>query len=196
LIHKGWADARDVQGLRRLDSDEDPVRLEIGDGLDDGATVIPVLLENAEMPASGDLPEGLKRLAELNARRLRDGDWAYDLGRICSELERAGFRATSAAPSPTHTEGPRRVSIKTVISYVLGIMAASASQLAEDRGTYWSAAAFGALALVLAVLAFRDYRRSKAGNKWWVIGAIVLAVYGTLADADRALDKNTPSAPP
>jgi len=43
LISAGWANIKDSQGVRRLDSSDDPIRLEIADGIHDGASIIPVL---------------------------------------------------------------------------------------------------------------------------------------------------------
>ena len=37
LIGKDWANEKDAQGRRRLDNTDDPLRLEITDGLRDGA---------------------------------------------------------------------------------------------------------------------------------------------------------------
>src|SRR5512134_2402875 len=44
LMGKDWADTRDNQGGRRLDNPDDGLRLEISDGIKDGAAIIPVLL--------------------------------------------------------------------------------------------------------------------------------------------------------
>jgi hypothetical protein len=101
LMERNWAAATDAHGRRRLDNTDDPVRIEIADGLTDGATVIPVLLENAEMPAANELPEEIRPMAELNALKLRDGDWQHDVDSICELLKKYGFQLTPANSSPS-----------------------------------------------------------------------------------------------
>jgi hypothetical protein len=92
LIGEDWANAKDAHGKRRLNDSNDPLRLEISDGLRDGAVIIPILLENARMPSEDELPPDLRPLGELNAMKLRDGDWRYDLDNICKELQKLGFK--------------------------------------------------------------------------------------------------------
>src|SRR5262245_34280497 len=99
LIGREWANVKDHQGRRRLDNADDPLRLEIADGLKDGATILPVLLEDAQMPGTEELPPELCALADLNALKLRDGDWQYDLDHIIRTLEKAGFSRIGAAAS-------------------------------------------------------------------------------------------------
>jgi hypothetical protein len=98
LIGRDWATVTDAQGRRRLDNPDDPLRMEIADGLKDGAAILPILLENAEMPADTELPEDLRSITEHNALRLRDSDWPYDLTNICRTLEKAGFHPVASAP--------------------------------------------------------------------------------------------------
>jgi hypothetical protein len=70
VIGKGWIDARDEQGLRRLDKPDDFVRIEIESALRQDKAVIPVLVQDARMPKADELPESLKPLARRHAVRL------------------------------------------------------------------------------------------------------------------------------
>jgi hypothetical protein len=70
IIGKGWIDARDEKGLRRLDNPTDFVRVEIESALNLGKRVIPVLVGDAHMPHPDELPEALRPLARRNAVRL------------------------------------------------------------------------------------------------------------------------------
>jgi hypothetical protein len=70
VIGKGWLDARDATGARRLDDPDDFVRIEIASALDQGKRVIPVLVGGAPMPSPEDLPEALRALSRRNAVRL------------------------------------------------------------------------------------------------------------------------------
>src|SRR5687768_909684 len=100
LIGREWSATRDAQGKRRLDNPDDPIRLEIADGIRDGATVIPVLLENAQMPAASELPSDLAPLAEINALKLRDGDWDADIAKIIKTLEKTIPPVPRPQPAP------------------------------------------------------------------------------------------------
>jgi len=198
LIARDWANARDARGERRLDNPEDPLRLEIRDGIQDRATVIPILLENAQMPAEADLPPDIKPMADFNAVPLRDSDWRYDVDRICKALAKAGFKPVTL-PSPTPLPPPgddhavpggklRGTSGKMIASYIVGLLTLLGFEETNDSETQWGLAMFGLVALVLAVLAYRDYQLRKSGNKWGAIGAIVLGALLTLAYAAWALD--------
>jgi TIR domain len=57
LIGRGWSDLKDEQGNRRIDNPEDPVRFEIAQGLARGLPVLPVLLDDAVMPKTAQLPD-------------------------------------------------------------------------------------------------------------------------------------------
>ena len=92
LMGKDWSNVRDTCGTRRLDKVDDPLRLEIGDAIRDGASIIPLLLENAEMPAAAELPPQLRTLAELKALDLRDSDWEEDVARLVQRLESLGTK--------------------------------------------------------------------------------------------------------
>ena len=60
VIGKNWLGAVDESGERRLDNPEDFVRVEIESALAQKKRVIPVLVNDASMPRSRELPEGLK----------------------------------------------------------------------------------------------------------------------------------------
>ncbi|MGB6503543.1 MAG: toll/interleukin-1 receptor domain-containing protein, partial [Xanthobacteraceae bacterium] len=70
VIGRTWIEARDAAGNRRLDDPDDFVRIEITSALNQGKRVIPVLVGDAPMPRSEDLPEALQPLARRNAVRL------------------------------------------------------------------------------------------------------------------------------
>jgi hypothetical protein len=130
LIGRDWATVTDAQGRRRLDNPDDPLRMEIADGLKDGAAILPILLENAEMPADAELPEDLRSITEHNALRLRDSDWQYDLTNICRTLERAGFQPiapsvqTKDAPSWPKPANSSRVVLPAAVIALVSALAA------------------------------------------------------------------------
>jgi glycerophosphoryl diester phosphodiesterase len=68
LIGPQWLTARDATGARRLDDPEDFVRLEVETALyRDDVRVIPILVDNAQMPSPQQLPEGLAALTRRQA---------------------------------------------------------------------------------------------------------------------------------
>jgi hypothetical protein len=60
VIGKGWLDALDETGKRRLDNPADFVRIEIESALAQDKRVIPVLVGQAQMPRADQLPETMK----------------------------------------------------------------------------------------------------------------------------------------
>ncbi|HEV2238645.1 MAG TPA: toll/interleukin-1 receptor domain-containing protein, partial [Ktedonobacterales bacterium] len=83
LIGRGWLDARDEQGNRRLDQPNDPVREEVALALSSDALVIPVLLDDMPMPAATALPGDLAPLVRRQAATLHsDERRAHDAGVI------------------------------------------------------------------------------------------------------------------
>lgn len=191
LIGSQWASAVNAAGQRRLDRDDDPIVLEIADGIDDGATVIPVLLENAVMPGEAELPPKLRAMAEFNALRLRDSDWQHDLERIFKALESAGFKpepvAGAQTPAPVDP-APRTKSGKVIASYVLGGLTLLAYKETHDADTFWGLAIFALAAFVLAVFAYLDHRKGFSRSKWPSIGAMVLGGVCTLGYVGWAID--------
>src|SRR6476661_10247150 len=83
IIGKEWVTAEDPRtGTRRLDNPDDTLRVEVVAALEnEHTTVIPVLVDRANMPASEDLPENLRPLARRNAIELSDSRWDTDVER-------------------------------------------------------------------------------------------------------------------
>jgi hypothetical protein len=89
VIGKGWLISCDQEGQRRLDNPEDFVRIEIATALKRDIRVIPVLVDGASMPRSGDLPDDLKALVRRNALQLSHERFRTDSERLASAVERA-----------------------------------------------------------------------------------------------------------
>ena len=184
LIGKDWADIADSQGRRRLDNPSDPLRLEIADGLKDGAAIVPILLENAAMPEESELPGELRRLAEHNALRLRDSDWHYDLGNICKTLEKAGFEpivCAGKAPdtSPLAKKGVSAMGIVGAIITALVLLAIGSDDL--DHDGHLGAAVLSGIALVLGIFTWRESWRQATKARILGIAVSTLAALGLLA---------------
>ena len=71
VIGKSWLQVRDTSGRRRLENDDDPVRLEIEHSLARGLRLIPLIVDGAAVPSQEELPASLRDLANLNGAAVR-----------------------------------------------------------------------------------------------------------------------------
>jgi hypothetical protein len=85
LIGPRWAGS-DAAGQRRIDDEQDFVRLEVAVALESGAQVVPVLLPGADMPPETSLPPPLQALARRNAMSLGDEHWDADIARLADSI--------------------------------------------------------------------------------------------------------------
>ena len=174
LIGKDWTDVRDSDKNRRLDNPNDPIRLEIADALRDGAAIIPLLLEKAQMPAASDLPPELVPLAELNALKLRDGDWEPDVAKVVQRLERLGIKRIAGSDPPS---APTKRSAKAIWSLaVTALVVIGLANGESDEDTIIGALSLSAVALGLAGFAYHDIRQRKATGKSLSIGGLVASI--------------------
>ncbi|MGH8533588.1 MAG: ankyrin repeat domain-containing protein [Gammaproteobacteria bacterium] len=86
LIGKHWLTATDDEGHWRLADEKDFVRVEIATALERKIRVIPVLLQDAEMPRAKDLPASLAALAQRNAFEIRDTSFDQDIAQLIHVL--------------------------------------------------------------------------------------------------------------
>lgn len=88
VVGPNWLAAIDESGQRRLDNPEDFVRVEIESALSQKKRVIPVLVNDAKMPRSTELPEGLKPFARCNAVRLTHERFRAETQSLIKALEK------------------------------------------------------------------------------------------------------------
>jgi TIR domain/Protein of unknown function (DUF3592) len=86
LIGSRWLDAKDAQGLRRLEKPDDFVRQEVARALQTKARVIPLLLDGAQLPAAEQLPQDLQPLTTREALELRNSHWEEDFTRLLNSI--------------------------------------------------------------------------------------------------------------
>jgi TIR domain len=88
LMGRGWLQAADSDGHRRLDNPDDFVRREIESALAHGVVVVPATVQGAEIPRAEELPPTLAPLTEHQGFELSDTGWHDDVNRLIRRLER------------------------------------------------------------------------------------------------------------
>ena len=86
LIGPQWLTITNKRGQRRLDDPEDYVRLEIETALTRKIRVIPILVDEAEMPGTDELPETLAPLVRRNAVQI--SPLTFDTKRLVSTVQK------------------------------------------------------------------------------------------------------------
>ncbi|MCR9271125.1 MAG: toll/interleukin-1 receptor domain-containing protein [Hyphomonadaceae bacterium] len=112
LIGKGWLEATDPKtGLRRLDLQNDFVRIEISSALQRGIRVIPILFDGAEVPSEVDLPTPLKPLSKRHGIQINRISFESDVMRLLNGLNiKAGSSGEPASPlRPTHESSKKEI---------------------------------------------------------------------------------------
>lgn len=110
IVGPQWLGARETGN--RLDDVADPVRLEIETTLRKGVPLIPVLVLDAAMPLTAELPDNVKDFAFRNAIRIDAGqDFDIHIARLIRAMDRmlgtpARGAATEGEPRPARKKAP------------------------------------------------------------------------------------------
>ena len=89
VIGEGWAGYDAKSGKRRIDDENDFVRIEIEAALLRDVRVIPVMVGKAAMPTEAELPPSLGKLAYRNAAEIRKGkDYEKHMSELLDGLDR------------------------------------------------------------------------------------------------------------
>lgn len=87
VIGPDWLSATDpVSGRRRIDDPNDWIRRELVESYTHGVRVIPVLIDQTELPSAADLPSDIAALSRGQALRLRGRESSAGLTGIIREL--------------------------------------------------------------------------------------------------------------
>src|SRR4051794_4484119 len=107
IIGRRWLEPG-TDGHPRIIDPDDPVRLEITGSLArKGLHVLPILVDDAAMPAIGHLPDDIKPLTRINAPALRHTSWRSDVSRLIAYLELLlGTETRPASPALAQTPPP------------------------------------------------------------------------------------------
>jgi Clp amino terminal domain, pathogenicity island component/TIR domain/UvrB/uvrC motif len=88
VMGRTWATAVNAAGTRRLDLPNDLVRIEVESALTRSIRVIPILVDDAVMPAESELPAELAALARRNALTIRHGSFRQDVLRLIAAVKK------------------------------------------------------------------------------------------------------------
>jgi hypothetical protein len=89
IIGRSWLSVTNEQGMRRLDSPDDFVRIEVESALKRDIPVIPLLVQNAQMPKASELPESLSGLCRRNGTPIQgDPNFHSDMDRLINRLKK------------------------------------------------------------------------------------------------------------
>ena len=115
VIGDQWLDFDDNENVRRIDSTDDFVRLEIESALARPMPVIPILVGRTPMPKEGSLPASIARLAYHQAHEVRSGrEQPFQLATLTQ-----GIEALLSLRNPQPKTVPRlNLSISSVASHL------------------------------------------------------------------------------
>lgn len=103
VIGRDWARAAAPGERSRLDDPDDFVRLEVATALRrSDVTIIPLLVEDAQMPDPDELPASLRALTRRNALELSDSRWRADVGRLFDVIDALLDAAGPSSTDPPH----------------------------------------------------------------------------------------------
>jgi len=106
IIGSQWATITGTDGKRRLDDDNDFVRLEIASALARNIAVIPVLVHDARMPHPEQLPDNIKDLAYRNSVEISHARWNSDVQLLIDALKQYVTTSTATESQPVHATVP------------------------------------------------------------------------------------------
>lgn len=104
LIGPHWLTITDADGNRRLDDPEDFVRLEVSAALSRGVRVVPILVDEARMPTTQELPPDLAPLTRRQAVKIDPEE--FNTGRLVATLTTMFSDLSSGAHSTEVDDQP------------------------------------------------------------------------------------------
>jgi hypothetical protein len=115
VIGPHWAAAAEDRAHRSVldPATEDVVRLEIETAFAHGRMVIPVLVDDAEMPVRESLPRPFRPLADVQAQTVRHVSWDRDVEALADALAHLTTRPRTWEPTPVPPAPERRPAGRT-----------------------------------------------------------------------------------
>ena len=188
-------------GKRRLDNEEDFVRMEIVAALQRNIRVIPVLIDGARMPQKQDLPEALAPLTRRHAIDLSEMHFHADVSRLIAAIEKPFAAAEkkvelSARPAAPPLEAaavrppePESKALSQPVQSTKPAEAAEPKEINDDTVSGVAAVSLGEPTTQFPTQAARPYRESERSQRDSV--AIAKDSTTTVKSTQR-----TPTTPP
>jgi hypothetical protein len=101
IIGKEWLTATDERGVRRIDKEDDFVRLELETALNLNARIVPILVGGARMPRRQELPSAIASLASFNAIELRHSRFNSDFQHLVRSISNEPLYPTTPSLQAT-----------------------------------------------------------------------------------------------
>lgn len=108
VIGPGWATEADEDGVRRLDRTNDWVRVEVETALQEGITIVPVLVKGADMPAAEDLPPTMAPVVHLQAVEVSHARFHPDMNGLIRAITNRREAAQEEARREAEAEAIRQ----------------------------------------------------------------------------------------
>ena len=118
VIGRSWLRAVDQYGRRRLDIPTDWTRLELAAALSRGLLIIPLLVEDAELPPADALPGELVRLADLQAMEIHHTTFYADVQRLLERIQQHSKLRGDGMTTTSLPAGTVRIHPKDELPYV------------------------------------------------------------------------------
>ena len=106
IVGPQWATITGSDGKRRLDDDNDFVRLEVASALARNIAVIPVLVHEARMPHPEQLPDNIKDFAYRNSVEISHARWNSDVQLLIDALKQYVTTSSATETQPVHATVP------------------------------------------------------------------------------------------
>jgi hypothetical protein len=147
FIGEHWAGLTDDTGRRRLEDPSDWVAEEIRTALQRDVRVIPVLVDDAALPAPETLPESLRPLTTRQTLPLRHASFSADTARLITAVQAAAVRGEDPTPD---AYGPRWETTPAPPAVQVHLAAPKRSRR-SPRALIWVVLAVAAVTLALSL---------------------------------------------
>lgn len=206
VIGRTWLGGAEGAAGRRIDDADDFVRREVAAALERGITIVPVLVDAAQMPSEPELPPPLAKLASINALELRDGSyWRVGVDRLLDALAELLGEGSSVLPAPRQQRrapvslAPLAIAALGALVLVVGFLLLYRVFLTPDYGPFLvvSPAVFTApapLGIMLAIVVVAA--RAARSTSWVDVGLLAGLGIAAAAKGVSVLDESALGAKP